>query len=365
MALLHIEGFEDLGDASTSGVNVQALMLRRYISSWNTSGSSPRFADNFDSTGLCLNWNTSTFASAAEFYVEADTTDTSCIVGFRFKTPSSFNASNDTILEICSDHATDIQVVLQIKQGTDSSSGEFQINRNTIELGSTSTDVLGTNNWYYIELKLTIDNSGSYELRLDGVNVLSASGVDTKNITNTSVANMFVFSGYPAAGGDSGMIADASALDDIYICDSTGSVNNDFLGPCRVAAIFPDGDQAVDFSPSTGADNYALVGGTGELDDAEYVQSSTPTDSDVYTYASAPGNIDTIHGVQVNTYSFIDTPVSVTYDVLVNANSVATHGVGNLTGSKSRAVLLEENPATTTSWDTTAINSVQAGFERN
>ena len=48
-------------------------------------------------------------------------------------------------------------------------------------LGQTTDPALSTDNWHYIEVKVVVhDTAGSYEIRVDGVTVLSDTDVDTR-----------------------------------------------------------------------------------------------------------------------------------------------------------------------------------------
>ena len=104
-------------------------------------------------------------------------------------------------------------------------SGELAILRGTTVLEETVGLNLGADIWYYIELKILIhDSTGTYDLVVDGISVLSDVNQDTRNGTPTEV-NRFDFLG-------SGTID--PAIDDIYILDDAGSDNVDFLGDVRV-----------------------------------------------------------------------------------------------------------------------------------
>lgn len=126
--------------------------------------------------------------------------------------------------------------------------------------------------WHYVEIKATIDNAaGVIVLKVDGVEWLSFSG-DTQNAASAQV-NRVTF----LDGSNNGRLW----FDDIYMFDSTGGINNDFAGDCRVVGAVPNGaGYYTDFTPLTGA-NYENVDETGAHDG----------DSS-YNYASVSGYID-------------------------------------------------------------------------
>jgi hypothetical protein len=122
-----------------------------------------------------------------------------------------------------------------------------------------SSLTIPTGTWVFVEVKVVIGNSGSWVVRVNEVTYLSGTG-DTQASAN-AYANVIALYGQQAAGY-------ANYFDDFYVCDGSGSMNNDFLGDIRVEAIFPDdnGDHS-DFAGSDGdsTDNFELVDEKGNL----------------------------------------------------------------------------------------------------
>jgi hypothetical protein len=101
-----------------------------------------------------------------------------------------------------------------------------------------STASITANTWHYIEWDLTFASSGSYNVYLDGVSVFSGTG-NLKNSSN-SYANQVI------------LIGNTCNFDDMYLFDSTGSVNNAVRGDSRIETLFPTSDASVAFTPSQG-----------------------------------------------------------------------------------------------------------------
>lgn len=175
-----------------------------------------------------------------------------------------------------------------------------------LRLGSEGGTVLGTGAtalsvgvWYYIEIKASIsDTVGTAVLHIDNQTVVSFSG-DTKNggtSTNIDYVSLSpaTFRGYGAT------------YDDLYILDSTGATNNDFLGDIRIETLYPDGNgnssQLVG-SDADSTDNYQLVDETGTPSSADYVASGNLGDKDTYTFTGLATTSGTIKGVQVNSWA--------------------------------------------------------------
>jgi hypothetical protein len=171
-------------------------------------------------------------------------------------------------------------------------SGNLTVTKNGTVIGTSTSSMISLNVWYYLELKVTIHNTtGAYEVRLNGVTVpgLSATGVDTRNTANNSANEIFM----STAGGIT------YTYDDLYVCDGTGSTNNDFLGDVRVDTILPTADgSSTDFTPSTGTDNYAMVDDATPDSDSTYIASGTLNDLDLYTFADLQSLTGSVFGIQ-------------------------------------------------------------------
>lgn len=145
--------------------------------------------------------------------------------------------------------------------------------------------------WYFIEYKVTIDNAGSWEVRVNGTPVLSGSG-DTYNTGNVSAERIALWN-----GGYHGNIL----RDDLYICDGSGAApTNTFLGDSRVECLLPSGNgnsSQFDGSDGNQVDNYALVD-EASPNDSDYVESPDVGDKDTYAYGDLASTSGTVYGVQ-------------------------------------------------------------------
>lgn len=149
--------------------------------------------------------------------------------------------------------------------------------------------------WYYMELKVVISNTGSIQLKVDGVDKGTVSSIDT-DFLNNGLANRLAIR-FSSVGSNS----IRTHLDDIYVCDDAGSINNDFLGDTYIKGSFPDADTAdADFTPSAGSDNYAMIDEPEADGDTTYVEASVNGNRDLYDFANQ-SDLLTIHGLQVNT----------------------------------------------------------------
>jgi hypothetical protein len=166
-------------------------------------------------------------------------------------------------------------------------------------LGTSAVNVLPAAAWSYVEAKITIhDTTGTVVVRVNGVEVLNLSGLDTKDGSATTTA--LVVLGGGVGGGAAGVTA--NAWDDVYLADTTGSVNNNFLGELTVEHLRPAVDDTAQWLGSDGnsTDNWALVDEAGAYNGADYVASSTIGQRDLYTpAASARATTSPVYGVVV------------------------------------------------------------------
>ena len=150
--------------------------------------------------------------------------------------------------------------------------------------------------WYYIELKVKIGDTttGTWELRVNGVTVAQdVGGGDTQN-GGTAFVNKVVI------GGVQGN--ELTVVDDLYICDTTGTYNNDFLGDVRVYYSPPDANGTnVAWAASAGTDE-ECVDETAPNSDTDYISTATPADKESFAFA-ALGITGNVKAVQTSLFA--------------------------------------------------------------
>lgn len=166
---------------------------------------------------------------------------------------------------------------------------------------ATGTMPLLAATFYYIEMKAFInDSTGTFLVRLNGVNEINLSGVDTRNGVNAS-ANQIRLSTINFPSGATG------DFDDFVVLDTAGSApQNDVIGDVRVQARFPNGNgnsSQFDGSDGNQTDNYLLVDEADPNDDTDYVESSDVGDKDTYLYEDLTPTTGTVYGVQCNPWA--------------------------------------------------------------
>jgi hypothetical protein len=341
MALLFVEGFERYGSAPGAPTGL-ATKYSQVGGSTNTTLIAGRIS------GLGLKVNQA--PSGSPHIVPAAFGNVSTwIIGFGFRTGAELISTRIFSLY---DSSTE-QFALRQTVG-----GELAVYKGTTLL-ATSAVVLSTDSWYYIELKVVLHGStGSYELRLNGVNILSDGSEDTTGTSN-NYAQTIRFWGAFNSDPDTQF-----GFDDIYICDGTGATENDFLTPRQVFTSFVNaaGD-STQFTPSAGS-NYQCVDDVPHDSDATYVESGTSGHQDLYGVDNVALTDITAVQISVVCKQTDDTP----FDIKLVAKSDSTVDEGSAiavgaTDYVTRSRILVENPHTTAPWTDSDIDSAQFGIE--
>jgi hypothetical protein len=256
-------------------------------------------------------------------------------------------------------------VLFQVREGTTvhielsvGSGGTLIVKRGATTLATSSSPAIVTASWQYVELKTVIhDTTGTYEVRVDGVAVpgLTASGVDTNNAGATGQWDRILLGG---SGGE-------SAVDDVYVCDTSGSTNNDFLGPVKVETLLPQTGNGTNLglTPSTGTDHGALVD-ENPPNITDYNSSATVGAKDTYHYPSL-SLTGAILGIQTNLYVAKSDAATRQVCAVVRASGTDYDGA-NVAPSTTFGYFSEVravNPATGVAWTAADLAALEAGMK--
>lgn len=218
---------------------------------------------------------------------------------------------------------------------------------------------LKPNRWYYIEIKVYFHTTlGTVEIRINGQTVYTTTNKDTEN---TSYTTGGVFQLY--------LPESQCAFDDVYICDDTGSYNNDFLGPIKVETLRPDGDDgSQNWTPSAGGDHYALVDNANMWETGDYIEANGANIDDLWTYAALSKITGTIQGVQLITSVWTDTGLPQVLEAICDSGTTVDYanarGVGVDTNPIPYEVIWETDPDTDNAWTISGINNASFGVRK-
>jgi len=227
-------------------------------------------------------------------------------------------------------------------------------------LGQTAAGIFKYGVWNYLEVKCLVDlSAGTVTVKLNGAEVLTLTGKDT--VHQPAVAAWTTVQWNLVSG---------AWLDDVYVCDGSGAVNNDFLGECRVVTLLPQTDAVAagsnaDFTCSTSTDHGALVDDAAPNDDTDYVSSSTLNHVDSWEYP-ALGYTGTIKGVQMSlsarkTDSGTRAIAAVTRPVATNRVHATNHYLG--TSYAYWRAIWELNPEDSGAWEVADVDGAEFGVK--
>lgn len=344
-----------------------------------------RWIDSFESYGTSIGSNsvglfnkyTSNFGDATSFTVRAGrgTGKSIRIASSITMITPTFTAQDTWIIGFGMYHdqvTTSQPVPLLIRDGTTvqcsvalSVTGELQFYRGSASAGgtllfTTSGAKIRCGIWQYIEVKVKINNStGTIDIRVNGVSVLSQTGVNTRNGAANQATN-FALQSSPAA-------ADHTTVDDLYVCDNTGSNNTTFLGPQKGTMIAPTGDNGTNQWTATGA-------GTSHADrvkenphdtNTTYLSDTVSGHIEEFDYANTGSEITSIKGVQVNTVFETDSASAFSVKNRVNSGGTTSEdaGAAGTNGTyKTTAFLQETDPNTSALWTKTNLDASLFGI---
>jgi hypothetical protein len=342
MALLWIEGFENIGTSSGDTPAPAGILERKYPVSNRVGFMNIEDGRN----GKCL----VIFPSTDHIQSPHLTTDATCILGMALRVWPHVNTRAFAHLYEGANHGINLRVT---------AAGYIEVRRGTTVLG-TSTSGISFATWFYIELKVLTNNStGTVDVKVNGASYISLTNQDTQPGSN---AYHTAFRLGDTDGGD------LAQFDDLYFLDGTGSANNDFLGNRKVIALDPNGaGDDSDWTPSAGS-NYQNVDDGGLTDDdTTYNETSTDTHQDLYTYDDLPGAAGSVDGIQILSEVRV---TSGQMDIRNVVKSGTTEDAGSgitITDTSWGTVVrvVEEDPDTAVAWTPSGVNAAQFGILAN
>lgn len=279
------------------------------------------------------------------------------IVGFAMMCPQSSGATAQ-ILQF--NDLSQQQVYITLEANGQISAYGWQAFSTRPLLGTSTASFQYSGVWSYFEVKVVFSTTttGSVTIKKDGVTILNVTGVQTAYFGH-AYANSIVLS---TGNSNNGEELD---FDDIYICDGTGTVNNDFLGDVHIAALVPSGPgSSTQFTKVGAATNWQAV---SEIppDQTSFVFDSTSGHKDMYTLTQLT-RVGTVHGVQISSYAMKDAAGAVSVSHVANDGNTDMAGTAFSPGTSYSfcSTPFDQSPSGTP-WTYTTVNSMQAGFQIN
>jgi len=356
MAVLFMDGFDHYIGAADAGVNDLVHKWTGWYLNGDGSANPDVFIANQSATGFvyargglgqALVWN-----GNSRFIGKSVPAGSTFTMGKAVRWAGNPSGSSVPLLGMV-DGTT-----VQVGVSTDGA-GHLTVVRGGTTL-ATSTNTVSGGIWYYVEFKATINSTtGVIELRVNGSStgwVPSTGSLNTQN-TGNATANVL---------GIGQISAVQQVSDDVYMLDSTGSVNTTFLGPVRVAALDPA--QAGNYSQWTpnGGTNFANVAdGPAPDGDNTFNQSSTAGQLDSYVYEDVPATSGSVFAIQHNIYARQDAGAQRTIARLIRRSGTDYVGSNQLTSTSYTYYLQvdETDPSTSSAWSIAGLNAAEFGVK--
>lgn len=229
----------------------------------------------------------------------------------------------------------------------------------TSNLLGTTTFAMSTGTWYYVEFGWAVHpTSGVINLSVDGVNVLTLTGQNTR-AGSTNTCNGYKLTGQTSA---------TNSFDDLYITNAVGaSPHNTFLGPGRVETLYPSSlGEFNEWTSSTapgsqaGDVNEALANG-----DTNFNYTSITGNRETYNFGSLSGPSQRVLGVMA--VGIVRNDDGGSHSVKVSSRPLSTWYYGIAQGITAAYAAYSQvwatSPQTGALWTVAELNSTQFGIK--
>ena len=214
--------------------------------------------------------------------------------------------------------------------------------------------------WRYVEIKLFAHNTtGTCQVKIDRELIVDFTG-DTLG-TAGRIAGFYL--------GTKESSANPYYVDDLYILNTAGSANNDFLGPIKIETLYPNGNGTTNNftgSDADSTDNYLLVD-DDPPDTADYVETLTVSDLDLYNYTPlTTTNIEAVVGIRVESYIKLAESGLKGFKHSILSNTIPLDSAEMFHTNEDHklfSTIHEQNPDGPATWTVSAVNLAEFGLK--
>lgn len=232
-------------------------------------------------------------------------------------------------------------------------------------LGTSAPGVVTYNVWNHIEVRcLASQTVGQVQVRVNGIEVLNLINQDTTYNSAAEVSSGVSFGIATITGTGSG---NNRYVDDIFLWDDQGSVNNTFIGDKRVTILNPDNNTSVAEWTVVGAASPVQAINTTNDGDTSYITASdtvpVTSEFELENPDSSIGQISGVMNVMVAKKVLSGTAI-VEQQMVVSgsATSGASHSITDTYGYIGR--VHELNPNTGMPWTNSSLASARLRLRR-
>jgi hypothetical protein len=217
---------------------------------------------------------------------------------------------------------------------------------------------------FHLEMKVVLDTgtSGSYEVRINGNVVFSGSGLAT-SASGTTWNEILL--GQPANNWANSIMD----VDNLVVLDGTGTVNNDFIGECRVTYRTGTADGTnTGSTPSTGTSRYAMIDDTAPNSDTDYSALTASGQLDTFVMQDVPvSGVSTVLGFQTCIWAEKTDAGAGSIAPIVRTGGVDHEGTTTSLANGTYAYVINQydvDPATSSRMSEADFNGAELGYKR-
>lgn len=245
--------------------------------------------------------------------------------------------------------------VVAVYRGHSAASGFFAAG--TL-LGKTRPGIWNQDEWFFLEVKVFFDTvSGSVQVRLNTEVVLDIDPVNTGG-------TLFNGHGWGSEGfaGNFSLQKVDFRIQDLYVCDDQGSVNNNYLGNVRVKTQVMVGPGPLSQFSRVGAATNWQAASNQDIDNTRYVYDTVVGHRDLYAVDPIV-NSPVVYGVQLRAaYEMDDATQRIARNTLQTAG-VDSEGIDHYLNQSFTYYtdMFELNPNTGVGWTGAEVNALYVG----
>lgn len=224
-------------------------------------------------------------------------------------------------------------------------------------LGASDPDCFDNNADIDVEVFFKVNNTtGEIEVRINTVSVLHLVNVDTQPGSNAYFDGICWGHETPAGG------TSHFSIDDFRYYDTSGSINNTWLGTCRVQTSLTMGAGATTDFSKVGASTNWQAAQNQNVDDTKYVYDPTTNDYDLYTIQPLV-NSPVVFWAQVTAFVRQDDATQRQYKNRISSSGTQADGAAYFTSQTYTADsdIFELNPHTSLQFTGAEFNALQIG----
>lgn len=232
------------------------------------------------------------------------------------------------------------------------------------ELGRSANNIISVGTYFFIEFKMTRNsggiNTGIAEVRVNGAVILTINGLNiVDQFTRISVGNYInnlVFGGSYSA-----------LIDDWLWLDSSGTINNNYIGDRRCITVYPSADSTpLNWTPSSGVAQFDLIN-EPTPNDAGFIQANTLGNISEFQKQAISINSNDVAGVFAIARALKPDAGPCGFKIGMRSNASVLNGVEFLPNTTVSyfAQLFERDPNGNIPWTKATLDAAFLRFERS